>query len=209
MDTRTSTRTRRATAIASITVIVVVCLAADGVAQTADSMWQRGTVLAGTAGAAVASPDTRFVGGTALGWEIMPRLTVEGRALWLPATDEPSDFVALLSAAVPLTPGRRTVPFVSGGVGMYRATIDSASNEIPEFYARRMSAGVARPVFQDFLYSFSGGADVLATRHFTIKPEVSVLAVMANGDRRWIAVYAVNLAYHFEAHGIHGAIGPR
>jgi hypothetical protein len=90
---------------------------------------------------------------------------------------------------------------------MYRATIDSASSEIPEFYARRMPAGVARPVFQDFMFSCSGGADLFATRRLAVRPEVSVLAVTAEGDRRWVAIYAVSLAYHFEAHGIRGAIG--
>jgi hypothetical protein len=191
-----------------VTFIVVAGLAADGRAQTADGQWQRGTVLAGSFGAVAASPDTSLFGGTALGWEIVPRLSVEGRAMWLPNADRPTDFVALLSAAVPLLPGRRTVPFVSGGIGMYRATVDSRSSDIPEFYARRLPAGATRPVFQDVLFSFGAGADLFATSRVAIRPEVSLFAVTADGNRRWMTVYAVSLAYHFEAHGMSSIIRP-
>lgn len=201
MGIRTSLRTRHVAALAPATLFFVAVLAVESRAQTIDD-WQRGTVLAGSVGGAVASPDTRLFTGTALGWEIMPRLSVEGRAAWLPHADQPTDFVALLNAAVPLLPGRRTVPFVSGGIGMYRATIDPGRSDVPEFYARRLGAGTSRRVFQDRLISFGGGVDLFATRHLAIRPDVSVWAVMGDGERRWMPVYTVSLAYHFEAHGI-------
>jgi hypothetical protein len=203
MNTRTSTLTRHLRVVVSVTTLVVVGLGAEAAGQTpSGSEWRSGTVLAGFAGTAVASPETKLFAGTALGWEISPRLTVEGRGAWLPAGDGPTDFVAMLSAIVPVLQVERTVPFVSGGIGMYRATIDAAASEVPEFYQRRITAGSSRPVFQDFMVGFGGGVDVFATRHIAIRPDVQVLAVFAEGDRRWIPVYAVNLVYHFETHAI-------
>jgi hypothetical protein len=202
MNTHTSP-TRHVRVLASITALVIVSLAANAAGQTpGGTEWRRGTVLAGFAGAAVTSPATKLFAGTGLGWEIAPRLTVEGRGAWLPTNDGPTDFVATLHAIVPILQTGRTVPFVSAGVGMYRATIDSASSEIPDFYRPRITVGRAQPVFQDFLLAFGGGADLFATSHLAIRPDVQMLAVVADGDRRWIPVYSVNLVYHFESHAI-------
>jgi hypothetical protein len=203
MNPRTSTLTRRLRGLASVTALVFVNLAADAAGQTYTATeWHRGTLLGGFAGTAVASPETKLFAGTALGWEIAPRLTIEGSGAWVPASDGPTDFVAMLRGIVPVLQVRRTVPFVSGGLGMYRATIDPTSSEVADFYRRRITAGSPRPVFQDFLVAFGGGADVFATRHIAIRPDVQLLAVIADGDRRWIPVYAVNLVYHFESHAI-------
>lgn len=203
MNSHTTSRTRHLRVLASVTALVIVSVAAEAAGQTPGGIeWRRGTVLAGFAGAAVASPETKLFAGTALGWEITRRLTVEGRGAWLPANDGPTDFAAMLHAIVPVLQAGRTVPFVSGGIGMYRATIDTASSEIPDFYQRRITAGKARPVFQDFLLAFGGGADVFATSHIAIRPDIQVLAVLADGDRRWIPMYSVNLVYHFESHAI-------
>jgi hypothetical protein len=159
--------------------------------------WQRGTTLAGFVGASTASSETRPAAGTALGWEITPHFTLEGRGAWLPGDSGSTDFFAWLGAILPLRPAETFVPFASAGIGMYRATVEAASEDVPAFYRDRMSAH--REVFEDFMLSVGGGADVFVTPHIAIRPEVSLLVVTSGSDARALAVYGVQVAYHFES----------
>jgi hypothetical protein len=57
-------------------------------------------------------------------------------------------------------------------------------------------------VFEDPLVAFGGGVDLFANPHVAIRPEVQVLVVTSESTRRWVGVYAVTLAYHFEPHAV-------
>lgn len=167
--------------------------------------WQHGTTLVGFAGAESASSDVSPVAGVGLGWEVARHLTIEGRGLWLRVNDGPSDFAASLSAHMPLVVSRRVVPFLAGGVGMYRATFNASSKVVPDFYRLRAPDGVfgvRNQTFEDFMLTTGGGASFFIAEHFAVRPEVSVMFVTTQSDVRPVGVYGVQLVYHFEPHPI-------
>jgi hypothetical protein len=155
--------------------------------------WHRSTTLAGFVGAASASPETRVAAGAAVGWELTPHFTLEGRGTWLDAGSGADAF----TARIPLLPARQVVPVLSGGVGVYRATF-SASTGIPPFYRRRMTPDARGRTFHDFVTALGGGVDISLARHLALRPAVTVLLVTTRSDIRAVPVYGVELAYHFE-----------
>lgn len=184
--------------------LIALTLASAATAQTKPlADWQRGTTLAGFVGAESASSDVSPAAGVALGWEVARHLTVEGRGLWLRVNDGPSDFAASLAAHAPLITFRRVVPFLSGGIGMYRATFNANSAVVPDFYRLRMPDGVfglRNQTFQDFMLTAGGGASVFIANHFAVRPEVNVMLVTTQSDVHRVGVYGVQLVYHFESH---------
>jgi opacity protein-like surface antigen len=183
--------------------MAVLMSATTAQAQTSSTIdWGQGTTLSGFAGAASVTGDTDAAAGVSLGWEITPRFGLEGRGVWLRAGDTEDAFAATLAARVAIRPARPFVPFASAGVGMYRASFDTASG-LPEFYRNRLSAGaVGGQTFTDFALTFGGGADFFVTRHLALRPEVNVLLVMTQSDVRAVTVYGAQIAYHFESHPI-------
>jgi hypothetical protein len=186
--------------------MVLMTIAPKAWSQTvATDEWRFGTTLAGFVGAASASSDTGVAAGAALGWEITPHFTLEGRGIWLDAGHRADAFAAVLGARVPLLPARPVVPFLSAGAGVYRATFESMSSTVPRFYQHRMMPGSGEfrgRTFDDFVVSVGGGSDVFLARHLALRPEITVLLVTSRSDRRAIPVYGVHLAYHFESHPI-------
>jgi hypothetical protein len=162
--------------------------------------WQRGALLSGFVGAGSTSSETTAAAGTALGWEVFPHLSIEGRGTWLHRDQVPADFTATLGALMPLLPLRSVVPFGFAGVGMYRATVEPGSPDVPAFYRARMSPGSAREIFQDVTLVFGGGAEVFATPHFAIRPEVTFPVILGGSSHLTKAVWGVYGVYHFEAH---------
>jgi hypothetical protein len=190
---------------AAVTVMLVACAAIEAGAQTIGKVdWHRGTTLAGFIGAAAPSSETSAAAGLALGWELLPHLVIEGRGIWLDAGANAGSFAAALGARVPLRPARPVVPFLSSGVGFYHASFDRPRAGIPEFYRRRLdsAADLASATFDDFAVAFGGGADVFLKEHLALRPEVTVMLVIAGSDVRPVPVYGVQLAYHFEDHPI-------
>ena len=166
-----------------------------------DAEWQPGTTLTGFVGASATAVDTAPAAGTALGWELTPHLTIEGRGTWLRHDRGLTDFSASVNALVSLLPPRSVVPFALAGFGMYGATVDSRSPDVPAFYRDRMPSDADRPVFEDLLLAFGGGAEVFVTSHLALRPEVTLYVITTRDGRLTRTVYGVNLAYHFEAHG--------
>jgi hypothetical protein len=184
--------------------VAIVGVAPNAWSQSAAADWHRGTTLAGFFGAASISSDTDAAAGLALGWELTPHFTIEGRGTWFDTGPRADAFAAVLGARVPLLPARPVVPFLSGGVGMYLATFDAAFSGMPEFYRRRLS-GVTTlrgETFDDFAVAFGGGMDIFLARHLAVRPELTVLVVTGGSDRLAVPVYGVHLAYHFESHSI-------
>ena len=191
--------------LAACTAVMALMMAPDAWGQTTTEDWRRGTTLAGFIGAASPSSETSAAAGAALGWELTPHFTIEGRAIWMDAGHRADSFAALLGVRVPLLPARPFVPFVSAGAGVFLATFDSTSSTMPHFYQRRMmsgSTGFQGRTFEDFVASLGGGADVFLARHLALRPEVAVLIVTTTSDTRTVPVLGVQLAYHFESHPI-------
>jgi hypothetical protein len=170
--------------------------------------WHRGTTLSGFIGGASPTSGTDVAAGAALGWELTPHFTLEGRGMWLEGGPGTDAFAAVLGGRFPLLAARPVVPFASAGVGMYRATFDPASSRVPGFYQRRMMGTMsgtgqfASRTFDDFAVALGGGADIFLARHLALRPDVTVLLVMSGSDTRAVPVYGLQLAYHFESHPV-------
>jgi hypothetical protein len=198
MRTVTSTRRRGGRVVFLIAALAILTASAQAWGQTSNAtQWQRGTTLSGFAGAGSADGTTAALG-TALGWEVVPHLTIEGRGVWLPSDHDSTDFFASLGALVPFRLGA-VAPYLSAGIGMYRATVDAGASDVPEFYARRLN-GRTRATFEDFSTALGAGTNVFVTSHVAIRPEISVILMTGEGERRTVTLYGVNVAYHFERH---------
>jgi len=174
-------------------------------AQTVPMDWRHGTTLMSFVGAESASPDTSPAAGVGVGWEVTRHLSFEGRGTWVRVSDRPSEFDATLSAQVALLTPRLAVPFVSAGVGMYRATFHSASASTPDFYRKRMSPdlfGARTETFQDFLVTVGGGVNLFVSSHLALRPQANLLLVTTRSDARPLAEYGMHVVYHFEAHRV-------
>jgi len=168
-----------------------------------DHQWSHGTTLFASAGAAMApSADTRATLGGGFSWEVNHHLSVEGAGNWLvPRTDD-QGFAADLTALFNLTRPTRVVPFVGGGVGLYIASFDTTAGPLPEFYQKRLpqDSVVTHRTFTDPTFVFTGGFDILAKSHLSIRPNVSARLVTDGANTYWVTVAQVNVAYHFELH---------
>jgi len=165
--------------------------------------WRHGTTLTGFAGTQSASSDLNPAAGLGVGWELTRRLSFEGRGLWFRVNDGASDFSATLAAHVALLTPRTVVPFVSTGVGMYRATVNPASTDVPDFYRQRVSPDLpGNRTFQDFLVTVGGGANIFVSSHVALRPEANLMVATTSSDSRPTALYGLQLVYHFEAHKV-------
>jgi hypothetical protein len=179
--------------------MAIMAAAVEAWGQTSsDAHWQRGTTLGGFAGAASVEGAT-LATGTALGWEFHKLVTVEGRGIWMTKDPGGTDFFVALNAIVPFPRLRNVVPFASAGVGMYQATVDASTSEVPDFYQQRLH-GHPRATFEDVALPFGGGLNVFVTSHIAIRPEVSLILIVNGGETRTVGLYGVHLAYHFESH---------
>ncbi len=111
-----------------IRLIVLLVLSLRGVAfaQIAPppNEWSHGTTLNVFAGAASASSETGPLLGGAVGWEVIRWFALEGSGARLDRPNGADAFAAELKAIVGLPGAHAIVPFVEGGVGLYRASFD-------------------------------------------------------------------------------------
>lgn len=196
----------RSAAGTSLVVLALVSVAQPAAAQTDSATgmdWQHGTTLFGFGGAQSASSRVSAAAGMGFGWEVTQRLALEGRATWFRVNPDVPDFAATMAAHVPLMTRRSVLPFVTGGIGMYRATYDSQSSAANAFYQNRMGDAITgRRTFQDFLVTFGAGVDVHLTDHFFLRPEANMMLVTGDGNYRPMGLYGVQLVYHVERHPI-------
>ena len=191
----------RARAIPWLAAVAILSLALEASGQTpGGAEWQPGTTLGGFVGVNSTTSGTAPAAGTAFGWELTPHFTIEGRGTWLHHDRVLTDFSASINALVPLLRPGSVVPFALAGFGMYGATVDSRSSDLPAFYRDRIPPNEGRPVFEDLLLTFGGGIDVFLTSHLALRPEVTMYVITTRDDRLTKAVYGVHLAYRFEAH---------
>jgi opacity protein-like surface antigen len=167
------------------------------------NLWSHGTTLSVAGGTASASSDTGGQISTSIGWEITPRLGIEGTGSWLDRRNGAEAFAATLSVQASLLPPHLATPFVQAGYGLYHASFDVSRSAIPGFYRDRITTamlGSVTDVFNDPAFTVGGGVNVFVTHHIAIRPEVAALVVARNSQTYVVATAAVRAAYHFEQH---------
>ena len=183
--------------------VAVFLLATQAFAQPREE-WQRGTTLAGFIGSTVDGSSANMAAGASFGWEIVRYLGVEAQGAWIETGRDRGAFAGQMRARVPLRRDRAVVPFVAGGIGLYRATFDAGA-ALPVFYDRPASPGTGtatRRVFDDFMTTAGGGADVFVASHLALRPEVAALIVSSSEDTRVVPLLSLQLVYHFETHPV-------
>jgi hypothetical protein len=188
-------------------ILLVLCAPDVASAQIAPppNVWTHGTTVNVFAGAASASSETGGLAGGALGWEITRWVALEGSGSWLNRRNGAEAFAADLKALVNLTAARPVVPFVEGGIGLYRASFDSSRRPLPGFYQSRSTenAGhISRMTFTDPSFIVGGGVNVFIARHLAIRPDVEAKVVRRNAQNYVVTAVSVHMAYHFEDHPI-------
>lgn len=159
-------------------------------------------MLALSGGVGTASDGTGAVLGTTIGWEITPRVGVEGTATWLDRQTGASAFAAALTVHAILMRSRRLSPFVEGGFGMYLATFDPhRATTIPAFYADRMS-GIQKETFTDPAFFMGAGLDLFRTSHVTIRPVIGAIVAVSGSHAHTVGTFTIRAEYHFEDHPV-------
>ena len=167
----------------------------------AEAPWGPGIRLAIDAGAASADSTVAGVAGASLGWEISPRFALEGSGTWFNGIAGADQFAAILGARISFAPGT-FVPSLFGGVGMLRASVQTNDPKLSRFYAERLDVvpGQTTQIFEDLVFAAGAGTDIYLSSHLAVRPDVRVLFGMSDVETRVLPVFAVHLAYHFEAH---------
>ena len=165
--------------------------------------WRHGTTVSGFAGVAFDSQDTGSALGGALGWEVTPKLGIEGSAAWLDRGASSDSFSAALKVRAALFGRDRVAPFVVAGIGAYQ-TSHSPSADMPAFYRRRMAGhvGPGEKRFTDPTVVIGGGLSYFVNRHLSVRPEVESMVVMGDSDRYVVTTAAFHVAFHFEEHPV-------
>jgi len=198
--------------------LIVLVVAAAATAQTQhkvqppppSTMWQHGSTLNLFAGTAAASSHRGAIGGGAVGWELKPRFAVEGSGEWMEWGAGSHAFALAITAQTGLAGPRPVMPFLTGGVGLYRASFDRPGTAMPGFYSRRMAMDGVRmgttATFTDPAIVFGGGVSAFLNRHWAIRPDVREMVVLRNSGSYVVTAFAVHVAYHFEDHSVAPAV---
>jgi hypothetical protein len=190
--------------------VAVLTLAAPARAQSVGQAneWGRGTTLTGFAGMAVDSSRRGPLFGGTVGWEITPKLAIEGSGLWVEHGSGADVFAGALKVRAALFGARArlraAVPFLQAGIGMYRVSFD-VRDEMPGFYRHRMSRDLSRGVtrsFTDPSVVFGAGADVFVSRNLAIRPDVEAMLVLRDSASHVATAIRINVVYHIEDHPV-------
>lgn len=136
-----------------------------------------------------------------MGWDLTPRFAIEAGGEWMEWGAGSHGFAAAIAAQTGLAGGRRLMPFVTGGIGLYHASFDRPGRAIPDFYNRRMTSNPLRataPAFTDPTVVFGGGVNTFINRNWAVRPDVREMVVLRNSRSYFVTAFAVHVAYHFE-----------
>lgn len=179
--------------------------AAAGAQSPSNSPWGHGTTLSGFAGVAADADRAGSALGVALGWEVTPKVAIEGSGSWLDRGAGAESFAASLKVRASLFGRDKAAPFVTAGVGAYRASYERTSEAIPAFHRNRMATGTApqtRATFTDPTFVFGGGVNLFVSRHIAVRPDVEATVVMRDSRRYVVTTAGIHLAFHFEDHPV-------
>jgi hypothetical protein len=193
----------------SIAVVTWMALvAAPAFAQTGPTQheWGHGTAFSVFGGAASDSSHTGLAGGGSVGWEVAPWFGLEGAAAWLDRGARVDAFAADVTAVVSLTKPGPMVPFLDGGIGLYRASFDPGVSEVPAFYRHRMMpmSGPLRTAvaFTDPTIVAGGGVNVFVSGHAALRPELQARIVTGDSRTHVVTAFLMRVTYHIENHPV-------
>ena len=167
--------------------------------------WKHGTALSLAGGLATDTSDPGAAAGGAIGWEIKPRLAVEGSALWVDDAAGAGGF----NAALKVRAGLRRAgvsPFVEGGIGLYHVSTTAGPETMPAFYSHRMvsptNGTTVTQSFTDPSFHIGAGVNVFMSRHIALQPAIEAIIVTADSQSYTFTAMTIRLAYHFEDHPV-------
>jgi hypothetical protein len=174
-----------------VALLLSVALAAPAAAQQANPTmpsppgsedWTHGTTLSLAGGVASGSSDVGPIAGAAIGWEITPRLLIEGSGLWL--NREGGD---AFNAAVKLRAGVKgsgVSPFAEAGFGVYHVTTVASPQQTTN----------------DPVFHVGAGVTFFLSRHIALQPAAEALIVAADAGSYTVGAFSLRFSYHFEDH---------
>jgi len=162
--------------------------------------WSHGSTVAVSGGLASGSSHSGAMLGGAIGWELTPRVMVEGSGLWLERGDA-DGFNAALKVRAGLR-GSGVSPFVEAGFGLYHVTA-AAPERMPEFYRRRMTGSqMSSRAFTDPVFQMGAGVNLFTSRHVAFQPAAEVLFVTRGSHAHTLGAVSLRVIYHFEDHPV-------
>ena len=167
--------------------------------------WGHGTTLTGFTGAAVDSSRSEPLYGGAIGWEITPKLAIEGTGSWVEHGSGTDAFAGALKVQAALLRRHAARPFLQAGMGLYRASFD-VRDEMPDFYRARVRSdvsdhGVMR-AFTDPTLVVGGGVDLFVSRNFALRPDIETMFVLRSRKSYVVTAIRINVVYHIEDHPV-------
>ena len=203
---------RRAVVSVSLLALTLALSGASVSAQTSDREavdFRHATTLGISGGGAVDGEQAGPAAGVLVGWQLSPRLAVEGFGRWFARDHDSSAFAAAFTVQANVVSAGTTAMFVTGGFGMYYVDFGPSSMPaMPEFYRRRMSdahAPVSGRSFTDPAIVAGGGFQFSVSRHVIVRPSIDTTIVPAQSRYHFVTTFAVSLAYRFEQHPVTAA----
>jgi len=170
------------------------------------TIWSHGTTLSALGGVATASSqNTGALAGGDLGWEITPQVALQGTGTWFDRGLGAGGFAAALTVQKSFGSPHPAAPFVTGGVGLYRAWFNtSQATNIPSFYSSRMTGppGQTSYSFTDPTFVVGGGFNLFLSPHIEIRPDFEGVIVFNGSGSYVLATFVFRVAYHFETHPV-------
>ena len=193
--------------VRALPVAIAFCaLALQASAQPAlPSEWSRGTAVGGFAGVGADGSHASGLFGGTLGWDLNPRVAIQGSGGWAQYGDGADAFSASLGARFNLLRWQRVNPFVNTGIGFYRASFEPGASA-SDFYQRRRPTGIPhsalQSTFTDPSFVFGGGFDIAVNRRMKIRPEVNVDMVFHDSRTNAVPSFRMHFVYVFEHHPV-------
>lgn len=155
--------------------------------------------------------------------DVSDRVSLEGRSVYFDRGPGQSAMDVNLSVLVDLMTGRRALPYLSVGGGLYRAMFDlgnqrfsgmmgglssgdttAAMGLMPMFYAGRASA-LTVPAggrwhmqgFTDPAVSVGGGVRLDLTNRIYVRPDVRAVTIIGGGDTYTVGSGTISVGYRF------------
>ena len=190
---------------------VCCCVTAPVLAQSAAGAAARATSLSGFAGAAGNGDHQGWMFGGSAGWDFTPLVAIEATGAWVDRSTQADAFTGALKLRAAFRGRDKVAPFVTGGVGLYRASFTRGSTNMPEFYQQRFETradgGRMNATFMDPSLVFGGGLNLFLSRAVAIRPSIEGLFVFRGSRHQLITTGGLNIAYYFEHRPVTPATG--